>query len=188
MFPVEQVVNNIEAAGFATSIASQRHAMNVKRILFPTDFSDCNHSALEYASALAAEADAFLYIVHVDELHELNGAMGEVGHLTVSAVAQEGRPEVRRRLEQVLPTTPVVSFAHYYLTGSVPAEILRFAEAEKIDLIVMASHGRSGLSRLLMGSVAESVMRKAPCPVLFIRQPAKVRASANEIGWNVLQC
>ena len=57
------------------------------------------------------------------------------------------------------------------VTGSPVTEILAVAEDKKVDLIVMASHGRTGLSRLLMGSVAEGVMREAPCPVLVVRQP-----------------
>jgi nucleotide-binding universal stress UspA family protein len=146
--------------------------MNVQRILFPTDFSHYNDAALNYASTLATEAGARLYIVHVDELKDLNAAMGEAGYLIAAAVAHEGRPEVRRRLERVVPTTKGVKFEHCYLTGSPVTELLDFAERENVDLIVMASHGRTGLSRLLMGSIAEGVMRKARCPVLIVRQPA----------------
>jgi nucleotide-binding universal stress UspA family protein len=65
-----------------------------------------------------------------------------------------------------------VAYEHHYLRGSPVVEILNFAEDENIDLIVMASHGRTGLSRLLMGSIAEGVMRKARCPVLIVKQPA----------------
>jgi nucleotide-binding universal stress UspA family protein len=161
--------------------------MKIQRILFPTDFSDYNNSALEYASVLAADADALLYIVHVDELHELNAAMGEAGYLMAAAVSQEGRPEVRERLENVLPTTNGIAFAHHYLTGSPVTEIIELAEAEHIDLIVMASHGRTGLPRLLMGSIAEGLMRKAPCPVLIVRQPAATRKQVHENVLSVSQ-
>jgi nucleotide-binding universal stress UspA family protein len=145
--------------------------MNVQRILFPTDFSHYNDAALNYASTLAAEAGARLFIVHVDELKDLNAAMGEAGYVIAAAVANEGRPEVRRRLERVVPTTKGVKFEHYYLTGSPVTELLDFAERASVDLIVMASHGRTGLSRLLMGSIAEGVLRKARCPVLIVKQP-----------------
>jgi nucleotide-binding universal stress UspA family protein len=155
--------------------------MNVQRILFPTDFSRYNDAALQYASTLAAEADALLYIVHVDEMRDLNAAMGESGYLIAAAVAHEGRPEVRRRLEEVVPTTEEVIYEHYYLRGSPVTEILRFAERENVDLIVMGSHGRTGLSRLLMGSIAEGIMRKAPCPVLIVRQPAPQYKRTNNI-------
>jgi nucleotide-binding universal stress UspA family protein len=161
--------------------ASSEAIMNVQRILFPTDFSQYNDAALQYASTLAAEADALLYIVHVDEMRDLNAAMGESGYLIAAAVAHEGRPELRRRLEEVVPTTAEVIHEHYYLRGSPVTEILRFAERENVDLIVMGSHGRTGLSRLLMGSIAEGVMRKAPCPVLVVRQPATRYKRTNNI-------
>jgi nucleotide-binding universal stress UspA family protein len=161
--------------------ASSEAIMNVQRILFPTDFSQYNDAALQYASTLAAEADALLYIVHVDEMRDLNAAMGESGYLIAAAVAHEGRPELRRRLEEVVPTTEELIYEHYYLRGSPVTEILRFAERENVDLIVMGSHGRTGLSRLLMGSIAEGVMRKAPCPVLVVRQPATRYKRTNNV-------
>jgi nucleotide-binding universal stress UspA family protein len=162
--------------------------MNVQRILFPTDFSHYNDAALQYASTLAAEADALLYIVHVDEMQDLNAAMGETGYLIAAAVAHEGRPLVRQRLESVVPTNSNVTYEHFYLTGSPVHEIVEFAERENVDLIVMASHGRTGLSRLLMGSIAEGVMRRAPCPVLIVRQPSAVHEKENTVGINVSQC
>jgi nucleotide-binding universal stress UspA family protein len=161
--------------------------MNFQRILFPTDFSHYNDAALKYASTLAAEADALLYIVHVDEVQHLNAAMGDAGYLIAAAVAHEGRPEVRKRLESVLPTIKTVAYEHYYLTGSPADEIVEFAERESVDLIVMASHGRTGLSRLLMGSIAEGVMRKTRCPILIVRQPTTVHDSTCEPELNVVQ-
>jgi nucleotide-binding universal stress UspA family protein len=161
---------------------SSEAAMNIQKILFPTDFSRYNDAALEYAKTLAAEADALLYIVHVDEMQDFHAAMGESGCLIAAAVAHEGRPEVRRRLEGVLPATEEVIYEHYYLRGSPVHEIVQFAERENVDLIVMGSHGRNGLSRLIMGSVAEGVMRKAPCPVLIVKQPAPRYARANNIA------
>jgi universal stress protein A len=159
--------------------------MNVQRILFPTDFPHYNDPALKYASSLAAEADALLYIVHVDEMQGVNAAMGEPGNLIAAAVAHEGRPEVRERLENVVPTIKDVTYEHYYLSGSPVTEILKFAARENVDLIVMASHGRTGLSRLLMGSIAEGVMRKAPCPVLIARQPEAKHKRADNISLKI---
>ena len=146
--------------------------MNVKKILFPTDFSHCNDAALEYASMLTAEGRALLYIVHVDEWANVSTAMGEPGHLCSSVYDENGRPEVRERLTRAIPTVESARYEHHYLTGSPIREILKFAEREHIDLIVMASHGRTGLARLLMGSIAEGVMRGAQCPVLVVKQPA----------------
>jgi universal stress protein A len=143
--------------------------MNIHKILFPTDFSRESNHALRLASTLAAESGATLHVVHVDELRDLTAAMGEAGYLLASAA--EDRQEVVDQLERVVPTVPTVTYEQHYLRGSPVTEILAFAEIENIDLIVMASHGRTGLSRFLMGSIAEGVMRKAKCPVLVVKQP-----------------
>ena len=74
-----------------------------------------------------------------------------------------------------------VKYQHFYLRGTATGEIVGFAEKYGVDLIVMASHGRTGLRRLLMGSTAENVMRQAPCPVLIVKQPSTAeRQQENE--------
>jgi universal stress protein A len=145
--------------------------MNVHNILFPTDFSHDNDAALEFASSLAAESGAVLHIVHVDDMRDLAAAMADAGYTYASIAELEDRSEVRERLEEAMPTRPNVRYRHHYLRGMPVAELGKFAEREEMDLIVMGSHGRTGLRRLLMGSVAEGVMRKAPCPVLIVKQP-----------------
>jgi len=145
--------------------------MKIQRILFPTDFSHYNDAALKLASTLAAEADAVLYIIHVHDIRELNAMMGEGSYLYASSWDDE-RKEAHERLRKVVPTVPGLTYQHECLIGSPVSEILRFAESHGVDLIVLASHGRTGLPRLLMGSIAEGVMRKAKCPVLVVKQPA----------------
>lgn len=154
--------------------------MNAKRILFPTDFSHYNDAALKYASALAAESGAHLFIVHVDEEPDLSAALGEAAYHYAQAPDPAARRAVRDQLSRVVPTVPGVEFEHRWLTGPPVRELLDFAEREGVDLIVMASHGRTGLSRLLMGSVAEAVVRRARCPVLIVKQPAAVELSEPE--------
>ncbi len=144
--------------------------MNIQSILFPTDFSHYNDSALEYASTLAAEAGATLHIVHVHDVRDLSAAMGEASYLYASTW-QEELEAARQRLESITPSVPGVRCERHCLTGTPDEEIVNLAAEKNIDLIVMASHGRTGLSRLLMGSVAEGVMRKASCPVLIVKQP-----------------
>lgn len=161
--------------------------MNVSRILFPTDFSHYNDAALVYASTLAAEAGAKLYIVHVDERYDVTAAMGEAGYLYPLTEEPEKRCEIRDQLSKIVPTIPGVTFEHHYLQGAPLSEIVKFAKREKIDLIVMASHGRTGLSRLVMGSIAEGVMRRAPCPVLIVKQPSAAPAAVDDRNVHVLQ-
>jgi nucleotide-binding universal stress UspA family protein len=147
--------------------------MNVKSILFPTDFSHYNDAALKLASTLAAEAGAVLHIVHVHDVRDLNAVMGEGSYLYASTTWDTQQHEAEERLKQIEPTVPGVKFEHECLTGIPEREILDFAETNDVDMIVMASHGRTGLSRLLMGSIAEAVMRKARCPVLIVKQPVE---------------
>ena len=78
----------------------------------------------------------------------------------------------RERLKEVRPTVPAVAYEHHCLPGTPVNETISFADENGIDLIVMASHGRTGISRLLMGSIAEGVLRRASCPVLIVKQPA----------------
>jgi universal stress protein A len=144
--------------------------MNIKSILFPTDFSRYNEPALTLASTLAAEAKAVLHIVHVQDVQELSAAMGEAAFIFESTLDKE-QDAIRDRLAEVLPTAPAVTYEHHFLTGSPVIEIVNFAVEKDVDLIVMASHGRTGISRLLMGSIAEGVMRRARCPVLIVKQP-----------------
>jgi len=143
--------------------------MNIRSILFPTDFSYYNDAALEYASTLAAEAEAKLYIVHVHDACAVSSAMGEASYFCASTW-QEEFELAGEQLARILPTRAGIWYEHNCLPGKADEEIIAFARDRKVDLIVMASHGRSGLTRLLMGSVAEAVMRKAPCPVLIVKQ------------------
>ena len=90
-------------------------------------------------------------------------------------------PEVERNnrklLEQVQPTKSNVQVEHRFLDGTPEKEIVDLADREQVDLIVMGTHGRTGLSRLLMGSIAEGVLRNAKCPVLTVKQPMHKEAS-----------
>jgi nucleotide-binding universal stress UspA family protein len=137
----------------------------LKTILHPTDFSEPSESAFRLANSLAADYAAQLVILHVvfvpvrfsDGLI-LPGSKGYReqlnGHLFDMEVTDH-RIDVVRRLEEGSPAT----------------EILQVAQVCVADLIVMGTHGRRGLKRLMMGSVAEEVVRKANCPVLMVRSP-----------------
>ncbi|GIW91325.1 MAG: universal stress protein [Pirellulaceae bacterium] len=142
--------------------------MKLSKILFPTDFSHTGDAALELASTLARESGALLLIVHVEEPPVAYGG-GEMYY----GMPEPAADEIRRMLQAVRPTDPQVRYEHRLVTGDPAGAIVRLAEDEQVDMIVMGTHGRTGLSRLLMGSVAESVVRRAPCPVITFRQPAK---------------
>ncbi len=142
--------------------------MNYHRILFATDFSPASEAALKYATALARDSGARLLIVHVEEL-PTPYAGGEM----MLPQPEYPNPEIRKMLEAVVPTDKNVAYEHHLLLGTAAEDIVRIATEEKADLIVIGTHGRTGLKRVLMGSVAEAVMRHAHCPVLTLKQSDK---------------
>lgn len=146
--------------------------MNAHKILVPTDFSTLAQTALEMATSLARDRGAKLLIVHVEEPPTAYGG-GELYY----GIEEPNREELKRMLSEVIPTDPSVSYEHRLLIGSPASGINHLAEREEVDLIVMPTHGRTGLLRLLMGSVAEEVVRKAKCPVLTVKAAAAAPAA-----------
>ena len=140
--------------------------MSKAKILFPTDYSDASLAAVPHATALARERGATLMIVHVAEPI---GALAAAGGFSG---AVDPHPEYdAEQLEKVEPADTQVTCERRLLRGRPADEIVQLAVDENVDLIVMATHGRTGLGHLLMGSVAEAVVRAAPCPVLTVRRP-----------------
>jgi nucleotide-binding universal stress UspA family protein len=138
----------------------------IHTILHPTDFSTRSKSAFDLACAVARDYDARLVVLHVKP-PELMG--GEV-HALITTPAEVDR-ELRAELDKLQPHEPSTKIERVLKQGDAPTEILRLAKEISSDIIVMGSHGRTGLSRLLMGSVAEAVSRKAYCPVLTVKHP-----------------
>jgi universal stress protein A len=147
--------------------------MTTRKILFPTDFSTAGQAALEMATSLARDRGTKLLIAHVEEPPMAYGG-GELYY----GIDQPDRQELNRMLAEVVPTDAAVGYEHRLLIGSPAGAIVHLAEEENVDLIVMPTHGRTGLVRLLMGSVAEEVVRRATCPVLTIKAAAPVPAAA----------
>jgi nucleotide-binding universal stress UspA family protein len=141
--------------------------VNERKILFPTDFSHTGDAALELATSLARERGATLLIVHVEEPPAAYGC-GEMYYGMPDPAAED----LQQMLQRVVPTDPEVPCEHMMVTGDPATAITRVAEDEGVELIVMGTHGRTGLMRLLMGSTAEIVVRRATCPVLTYKQPA----------------
>jgi universal stress protein A len=146
--------------------------MSVRKLLFPTDFSHTGDAALALATTLARERGATLLIVHVEEPPAAYGG-GEMYYGMPDPVTED----LRTMLKEVVPPDATVPYEHRLITGDPASAITRLAKEESVELIVMGTHGRTGLMRLLMGSVAEAVVRRAPCPVLTLRQPGESQAA-----------
>lgn len=147
--------------------------MNAHKILYPTDFSTTGQTALEMATSLARDRGGTLVIMHVEEPPMAYGG-GELYY----GIEEPNREDLKRMLSEVVPADPAVACEHRLMIGSPATAIIEIAERENVELIVMATHGRTGLLRLLMGSVAEEVVRKAKCPVLTVKPAAAALAEA----------
>jgi nucleotide-binding universal stress UspA family protein len=135
--------------------------IRVQKILYATDFSSYSNQAYFHAVALAENHGASLTVLFV---LPSNWSGEDV----------EDRDYWRQQLEQIRPLDPGIRVRHVLLDGDPAAEIVRYAQEMNMDLIVMGTHGRTGLERLLMGSVAEKVMRQATCSVLVVKLPRGV--------------
>jgi universal stress protein A len=138
----------------------------IRRILHPTDFSEQSNAAFEVACALARDYSAELVILHVYSTPPVFAPDG-----IAVPLPSEDPYRVRVQLHELRPSDPRVNVKHIMVEGNPIDQILKHARTEAVDLIVMGTHGSSGLARLLMGSVAESVTRKTSCPVLTLRKP-----------------
>lgn len=151
--------------------------MRIHSILCPIDFSHCSDAALQHASDLAAESDARLHLLHVvDESAAYCTEFTGMGYMP--DMSQSIESESQHLLEAVAPTAEGVSFERHLLLGTPAKAIVDYADQHQIGLIVMGSHGRTGVARLLMGSVAEAVVRAAGCPVLTVKQPTAEETAA----------
>jgi nucleotide-binding universal stress UspA family protein len=135
-------------------------------ILHPTDFSEHSKFAFRLASALARDYNARLILLHVIPLSTVTYAGGPV------PAAWPSIEEVEAKLGQLKRQAQHVRVESAVMEGDPVDMILRAAEETHSDVIVMGTHGRTALTRLLLGSVAELVLRKAPCPVLTVKAVA----------------
>ncbi len=141
--------------------------LTLDRLLVPVDFSPAGAEALAYARALATRAGAELELLHVVDAAAVDGVLGPADPAVWSGALQAAR----RRVDGLRRPDELATV----LEGR-PADVIAdHALARRSDLIVVGSHGRSGLERLLIGSVAEQVVRTAPCPVLVVRRGTTVR-------------
>ncbi len=159
----------------------------LKRVLVPTDFSEASEAAVKYGVALARVFKATLYLLHVVVRHELEMSVerqrvvdtlladmtGETAAISLDVSMQR---VARELLGHILSKSDEEEVRVEYVLrasggGGPYVEIVRYAHDVDIDLIVMGTHGRGFVAHVLMGSVAEKVVRRAPCPVLTVRHP-----------------
>ncbi|NUM79878.1 universal stress protein [bacterium] len=151
--------------------------MTINKILYPTDFSDHSHRALRHALFLARQYKATLHILHAVVLHGEDPYNPELHFPALDEVEKELEKKASERMLHMIQNSSVkdVSIVRAQERGVSPAPvILEYAVKNDIDLVVIGTHGRRGLRHLLMGSVAEEVVRMAPCPVMTVRHNGHV--------------
>ena len=135
--------------------------IRVNHIIYPTDFSSYANQAYFHAVGLAETYRAALTVVHVYTPTNNPGALPPAA----------AREYWRRQLEQVRSANPTIAVSHVLLEGDPATEIVGYATEAGADVIVLGTHGRTGVDRLVIGSVAERVMRGASCSVLVVKLP-----------------
>ncbi len=147
---------------------------SIRTILYATDFSEAAEQAYPFACSLARDLGALLIVMHVYP--------PPLDRSEVVARRQDNgyEEDLWRLLRRYQAPEVTAGVRHFLEEGDAAERILHVARETATDLIIMGTHGRSGLSRLLMGSVAEQVLRKASCPVLTLKKPAAAPDSAKE--------
>lgn len=149
-------------------------APQLRRILFPTDFSGCANYALPYATAIARATKATIICVHVVE--PVVPAVGYTGFgepLPIADISDQLEDSAVRELPKLAECEECagLELEEVIVHGDAAAEIVRVANEREVELIVISSHGRTGLGRIIFGSTAEAVVRHALCPVLVVKPP-----------------
>jgi len=145
------------------------------RILLPTDFSGCANYALPYAAAIARATSATIICVHVVEpVVPTVGYSGLAEPMPIADVSEQLEDSAERELPRLAECEECagLDIEEVIVHGDAAAEIVRVATEREVDLIVISSHGRTGLGRIIFGSTAEAVVRHATCPVLVVKPPA----------------
>ena len=146
----------------------------IKRVLVPIDFSDYSKNSLKYAVKLVKTFSAEMVLVYVVEpvIYPPDFSMGQIAIPAIDTeIDKRASEELESLAKAEIPAE--IKCKCIIRTGKPFLEILDTAKEEDIDLIIIASHGHTGVEHILFGSTAEKVVRKAPCPVLSLRDPVK---------------
>ena len=153
----------------AATRTAVKSPLKLKRILVPIDFSDCSKKALQYALPLAKEHQAALTLLYVVPPAYGAGEYGGIDYAQLEASMREGGEKELAKLA-VDEVRAEVSTDTLVRVGSPAREIIETAKRLPADLIVISTHGRTGLKHVFLGSVAEHVVQRAPCPVFVVRE------------------
>ncbi len=143
--------------------------ISLKKILCPIDHSDCSKEALKYAVSFAMKDNAKLYLLHVVDIRTFNES---IDTMSKQIPDEETLKQLKIKLLDCIPDEirEDMNVEALVIQGIPFAEIISTAKSNDIDMIVLGSHGRTGIVHMMMGSVSEKVVRKAPCSVLTVKK------------------
>lgn len=147
--------------------------LKIEKILIPTDFSEQSKVAVPYALDMANRYDAELHVIHVFDEAALDPMFFSYSEKNAQEFFNEVEEGFEAEVESFLdiPGELDVNLYPVLANGNPFVEIIRYAKEQDMDMVIIGTHGRTGLSHMLLGSVAEKVIRKAHCPVLAVRSP-----------------
>jgi len=148
--------------------AQASSALSVRNVLFATDFSPTSEAALPYATAICRRFRSTLHMVHVLSDAGLLMMTGGVDYVSMGTIYEDAQNEAKDKLDQISARFESIPHRNYVRHGLVWTNLAAIIEENAIDLIVVGTHGRTGLGKLLLGSVAENILRHASCPVLTV--------------------
>lgn len=158
-------------------------SVEIQTLLVATDFSDASEAATAYAFQLARTLNAKLYLLHVvpeSDVQVMRTLRGHLqSHIDPDTLVQTYYADADKRLSQLVESAQAADLVQECLivTGQPASEIISWAAAKQAQIIIVGTHGRSGLNRVMMGSVAEHVLRLATCPVLVVPGRQDIQAA-----------
>jgi nucleotide-binding universal stress UspA family protein len=155
--------------------------ISVKNVLFATDFSATSEAALPYATAICRRFSSTLHTAHVISEASLLLMTGGVDYVSMGTIYEDAHTEAKEKIEQLALRFEDIPNRIYVRHGQVWKNLAGIIEENEIDLIVVGTHGRTGLGKFLLGSVAEDILRHAPCPVLTVGPKVAGRAKLPEL-------
>jgi nucleotide-binding universal stress UspA family protein len=160
----------------SAKVTASLTALSVRNVLFATDFSSTSEAALPYAAAICRRFGSTLHTVHVLSDTGLLMMTGGIDYVSMGTLYEDAHTEASEKLDQISGRLRDIPRHNHVRHGQVWTGLADVIEANEVDLIVIGTHGRTGLGKLLLGSVAETILRHAPCPVLTVGPKISGRA------------
>ena len=159
-----------------TALAERKIVAPPKNVLFATDFSPTSESALPYATAICRRFGSTLHVTHVLSDTSLLAMTGGVDYVSMGTIYDSALQEAQEKLEHMTLRFAGIPYHTHVRHGFIWQNLSEVIAENEVDLIVVGTHGRTGLGKLLLGSVAEDILRHAPCPVLSVGPKVSGRA------------